>query len=236
MVKTTTNQGVKLQKAIAIATNLSRRQAEELIKQKQVKVNGRLASVGERVNLAKDKIEVKGKKIVFSPTRSTYLVIYKPRQVITSKKDDLGRKTIMDLVPKEYKHLFPVGRLDYESEGLMLLTNDGDLAYKLTHPKFQMVKVYQVKPDRRLTQAAFLHLKKGKKFGQHLVKPVSLKRLPDGWLEISLTSGKKHVVRKLLKHAGYETERLKRVQFGPFRLGDLQPGEFREVDARAVLA
>ena len=222
-------QDIKLQKAIAILTGLSRRQAEAEIVAGKVKVNDKPAKIGQRVTLNKDKIEFKN-EVITQTKELIYLIIYKPIGVITSRKDELGRKIIMDLVPQKYQHLFPVGRLDYESEGLVLLTNDGDLAYKLTHPKFEVEKVYEVKPDRKLTSAAFSHLKKGMFVGKYQVVPTSLRRLPDGWLEIVITSGQKHVVRKLFKHAGYEVEVLKRIKLGPFLLDNLRPGKYELVE------
>ncbi len=219
---------IKLQKAIAMLTGMSRRQAEKLIVAGKVKVDGKQAEVGQRVKLNKAKIEVEG-KLLNKPQELIYLVIYKSRGVITSRSDELGRKTIMNLVPKKYQGLFPVGRLDYESEGLVLLTNDGQLAYELTHPKFEVEKTYLVKPDRVISHAAFSHLKRGMFIGKHRVIPKTLKRLVDGWIKITITSGQKHVVRKLFKHAGYEVEVLKRIKMGKFELGDLKPGDFKQV-------
>jgi len=220
---------IKLQKAIAMMTGQSRRQAESLIADKKVKVNQKTAKIGQRVDLNKDSITLVD-KLISQPKELIYLTIYKPKEVITSRHDELGRKTIMKLVPQKYQHLFPVGRLDYESEGLVLLTNDGDLAYRLTHPKFAIEKTYEVKPDRRVSLSAFFHLKKGMLVAKRKIIPKSVERMSDGWLRITLTSGQKHVVRKLLKHAGYEVEILKRVSFGPFSLDSLKPGEWCEVD------
>ena len=219
---------IRLQKALALLTGLSRRQAEKLVVAGKVKVNGKKAQIGQKVDLTKDKLELEGKP-VSGLKELNYLIVYKPTGVITSRSDELGRKTIMELLPKKYQHLFPVGRLDYDSEGLVLLTNDGDLAYKLTHPKFEVEKVYQVKPDRKLSSAAFSHLKKGMCIGKHKVVPRTLKRLADGGIEITLTSGQKHVVRKLFKHAGYEVVVLKRVRLGLFELGNLKPGQYQLV-------
>ncbi len=221
--------GIKLQKAIASLTDLSRRQAEKLIAAKKVTVDGQIAQIGQRVDPKEAEISISDKPIAQSKTL-IYLLIYKPQGVITSRKDELGRKTIMQLLPAQYQHLFPVGRLDYESEGLVLMTNDGDLAYHLTHPKFAISKTYEVKTDRRVSLSAFLHLKKGMLINKRKVVPKSVERLADGWLRFVITSGQKHVIRKLLRHAGYEATVLKRVQFGPFQLGDLTPTQWIEVD------
>jgi 23S rRNA pseudouridine2605 synthase len=225
-----TSPTIKLQKYIAQMTGLSRRAAEKQIEKKQVKVNDQPAHIGQRVTPGKDQVELAGKNL--TPDKELcYLLLHKPPGVVTTRSDELDRPTVMSLLPKEYQHLFPVGRLDLESEGLLLITNDGQLAQVLTHPKFKIEKTYQVQPDRKVTSPAFSHLKRGMQIDRKKIKPIDIHRMPENWLSITITSGQKHVVRKMMEKSGYNTLRLVRTQFGPLELGELKKGEWRELDS-----
>jgi len=219
---------IKLQKVMAQIMGLSRRSAEKLIEENKVLVNHELARIGQRVTPGKDQIEVNGENLT-SIKRHDYLLLHKPAGLVTTKSDELGRPTIMSIVPEQYGHLFPVGRLDLNSEGLILMTNDGQLTQILTHPKFRIEKTYLVLPNRKMTSPAFAHLKRGMKIDGRIIRPVDIHRQPDGWINITITSGQKHVVRKMMKKSGYETDRLIRTQFGPLELGELEVGKYREL-------
>ncbi|MBU0978718.1 rRNA pseudouridine synthase [Patescibacteria group bacterium] len=224
---------IKLQKVMAQRMGLSRRSAEKLIEKQMVVVNGQPAHIGQRVNPTKDKIQVVGKDLT-KIKQQEHLLVHKPVGLVTTKSDELGRPTIMSLIPEQYQHLFPVGRLDLNSEGLILMTNDGELSQVLTHPKFKIEKTYQVLPNRKITSPAFAHLKRGMKIDGRIVKPVDIHRMPEGWITMTITSGQKHIVRKMLKKSGYETDRLIRTQFGPLELGDLESGKWRELTREEI--
>lgn len=218
----------KLQKIIAERTGLSRRAAEKLISAGKVELNNQPAKIGERANPETDRIRVEG-KLIASAGKKEYLIVYKPRGYITSRQSENGLPTIMSLLSEEQQKLFPVGRLDVESEGLVLMTNDGQVAYVLTHPKFKIEKTYQVFPDRKLTSEAFGHIKRGSKVNGKILIPKNLSRIEDEGIELTIHSGQKHVVRKIMARAGYEVERLVRIRMGELEIGEMKEGDVREL-------
>ncbi|MEO8580981.1 MAG: pseudouridine synthase [Patescibacteria group bacterium] len=222
---------IKLQSFLAHSGVSSRRGAEKLIEEALVTVNDQPAHIGQRISVQKDKIRYRGKLISVSSVLS-YYIIHKPVGFVSTTSDELERKTVLELLPEELRTgLYPVGRLDQDSEGLLLLTNDGDLTYILTHPKFEIEKTYQVLLQGIPSTRALDHLKRGVKLKDEYVKPVKITIMKhenkNTWLEIVISEGKKHQVKRMVNRIGYEVLRLIRVKMGPLELGELKKGEFR---------
>lgn len=231
---------IKLQKFLSQAGIASRRAAEELIKAGKISVNGQVAKIGHRVDPNKDTIEVEGKNISISEN-PRYFLIYKPIGVVSTTEDELGRKTVISLLPKETvknSRLYPVGRLDLESKGLMLLTSDGALTHKLTHPRFGMPKTYHVLVDREPSYRALEHLEKGVMLKEGLTAPAGVEMLDKSgknqWLKITIHEGRNRQVRRMMERVGYETLRLVRTNLGPFSLSDLQGKTYRELSVDQI--
>lgn len=209
----------------------SRRKSEELITQGVVYVNAKKAQIGQIIDSQLDKVEVKGKHIKPTVEHVIYL-INKPRQVVSTTTDPEGRRTITSFI-KSSKRLFPVGRLDYDSEGLMLLTNNGDLANKLTHPKYEIDKTYRVLVRGVMTNKAMAYLEsgvviEGKKTSKARVVLVE-KQLKNTWIDITIHEGRNRQIRKMCETVSYPVLRLIRTHLGSWDLGDLKPGQYKEV-------
>lgn len=225
----------RVQKLIARAGVCSRREAEGRIREGRVTINGRVAELGDQADPASDAIKVDGKRLKAEPP-AQYLLINKPVGVVTTTDDPEGRTTVIDLIrPKVGGRLFPVGRLDYASEGLVLLTNDGDLAMKVAHPRFGVLREYMAKvrgvPDAgaRRKLAAGLVID-GQKVVPHEVE--FLRVTPSGqnsWWKVVVGEGKTHEVREMFKRLGHPVQRLIRTAIGPLRDAELRPGGFREL-------
>ena len=228
---------MRLQKALSNSGLFSRREAADIIDEGKVKVNGKITyEKGLQVDIEKDVIEVDGKVITLTIPK-VYFIVNKPQGVICSLKDEVGRKKIIDLIPKMPFKIFPVGRLDYNSEGLVLLTNDGELANILMHPSYNIIKTYRVKIKGKLSQSEIKLIKKGIEIDNRKVIPISLKFLKianNSWLEISLHEGRKHIIRKLFKKINHPIMRLKRIQIGPITAPDLKPGQFRQLTPKEI--
>jgi len=198
-----------------------------------VKVNGKVISEPFfQVNPDKDSIEFKG-KVLKIPKEWTYMILNKPRGVITTVSDELGRKTVMDLISVEEKGLVPVGRLDEDSEGLLLITNDGDLVHSLTHPSFEIEKEYEV----ILPRAPGEELKKmeeGMQVGEDYLRASRVVFGGKNRITITLKEGKNREIRRMLGMLGYRVERLKRIRMGNLRLSDLKSGKWRELTFEEV--
>lgn len=206
----------------------SRREAKALIEKGLVKVNGRVISEPFlQVNPDKDLIEFKDQKIKL-PESWTYIILNKPRGVITTVSDELGRKTVMDFIPIKKKGLVPVGRLDEKSEGLLLITNDGDLVHGLTHPSFEIEKEYEVTlprtPGKDLKK-----MEKGIQIGHERLKASKVIFKKDNKLSITLKEGRNREIRRMLGMLGYRAEQLKRTRIGSLKLSGLKPGQYREL-------
>jgi len=219
----------RLQKLMAQAGMGSRRHCESVITAGRVKVNGNVARLGQRADLKLDTVTVDGNKLQI--TSLTYIKLYKPKGVLSSTTDELkaGRTTIIDLV--NFKgHLYPVGRLDKQSEGLILLTNDGPLTHRLTHPRFGHSKVYEVTIEGRVSQAALREWRKGLPLDGRATAPADIDILEinskQTRLNIILREGRKRQIRRVAALLGYEVTRLIRQQIGPIRLDNLGPGEW----------
>lgn len=225
----------RLQKIIAQAGVASRRKAEELITQGRVTVNGQVVkTLGAKADPDQDKVAVDGKILVASQEKLVYM-LNKPENVVTTTRDPGGRKTVFDFLPKGPR-VFPIGRLDRMTEGLLLLTNDGDLALKLSHPRFGHRKIYEVTlASSRPIDTLVASLKKGVNLDGHHFQPdaVDLAGIRDGRPIIRLTvhEGRTHLIRKLCGRLGFEVLRLRRVQIGSLALGDLKSGEIRSLSA-----
>jgi 23S rRNA pseudouridine2605 synthase len=234
----TDNEGVRLQKVLAEAGIGSRRHCEELIAEGRVKVDGETVGwFGTRVDPEKAIIHVDGKRVA---TRSDmrYYAVNKPRGVVSTMSDPQGRKSLADYVGDVPERLFHVGRLDTETEGLILLTNDGELSHRLTHPKYGVAKTYladvagPIPRDlgRRLRAGIRLHDGWAKADGFRVVQQLGKRAL----VEVTLHEGRKHIVRRLLAEAGHPVRQLARTEFGPIRLGQLRPGTIRALTQKEI--
>lgn len=233
-----TKTDIKLQAALAHAGIASRRQAEVLIERGLVKVNGRRAVIGQRVIPGKDRIEYKGRKITTAEPLA-YVLLNKPLDVVSTTKDELGRRTVLSLLPPSLRkvRLYPVGRLDHDSQGLMLLTNDGELAHRLTHPSFEVPKMYYVKLDRPPTDKAVEHLRRGVKLTDGFTQPAEVELLPErgtAWLSIVIHEGRNRQVRRMMERVGYQVVELTRVTFGILSLKQLGHQQYQQLTPNMV--
>lgn len=228
---------VRLQKMLADCGIASRRKAEEMIAAGVVKVNGQVAQIGDKVDVQKDKVTVHGRNVAKRP-RHIYVMLHKPRGFITTMSDEMERKCVAELVSEVPERIYPVGRLDRESEGLLLMTNDGEFANAMTHPSKHVPKTYRVtvRPgvtEDQLTQMAVGIVIDGQKTAPANVHVISQEpgRVV---LEVVLYEGRNREIRKMCEALGLEVARLKRVAVGPVRLGMLQPGQWRNLTGEEV--
>ena len=228
----------RLQRLLARAGYGSRRAVEELIVEGRVTVDGRVAVLGDRADPLEDEVRVDGVSVNLDPN-VRYYALHKPADVVTTMRDPQGRRDIRGFLPTDGPRVFPVGRLDRESEGLLLLTNDGDLANALTHPRFGVEKEYLAEVAGTPTARHVGRLKRGVDLddGPARVRDarVAGRSADRGALRVVMTEGRKREVRRLLAAVGLPVTRLVRVRVGPVRLGRLAPGEIRELRADEVL-
>lgn len=229
---------IKLQAFMAHSGVASRRASEKLIEEKKVVVNGEAAHIGQRIDPSKDKVEVEG-KLLSEPEEFRYFLVYKPVGYVSTTSDEMGRKNVLELLPKNIEErLYPVGRLDIESEGLLLLTNDGALAQKLTHPKFKVEKTYQVVVKGTPTFKAINHLRNGVKLKDGFTKKarveVLLKEEGQTTLEITISEGRNRQVRRMFERVGYDVIQLIRVAMGPLDLEMLDDKKIIELDETPI--
>jgi 23S rRNA pseudouridine2605 synthase len=231
--------GVRLQKVLAAAGFGSRRACEELISAGRVQVNGQTAKLGRRVDPQHDVISLDGSQV---PTAEglAYLAVNKPRGMLSTMSDDRGRECLGDLVADLSTQLHHVGRLDADSEGLLLLTNDGPLSHRLTHPSYGVVKTYLVDVEGNVARAVTRSLREGVELedGPVTVDSVDVVDSAPGrtLLEISLHEGRNHVVRRIFEQAGHPVLRLVRTSVGPIKLGELKPGRTRHLQIGEIQA
>lgn len=212
----------------------SRRENEKVIEAGQVKVNGKVAKLGDKADENRDKIEVNGRSLTITKHQPIYIALYKPKGIISSLDDELGagRRTVRDLVDVP-GHLYPVGRLDKQSMGLMLMTNDGDLAHKLTHPRYGHSKTYRVSIEGEVTQDALTQWRRGIWYDGKKTIPAEVDVLEKGkeftLLQIVMKEGRKRQIRRVAAQLGYTVMQLVRMEIGPIQLGDLRPGQWRHL-------
>lgn len=229
---------VRLQKFLSQAGVASRRAAEELIRVGRVRVNGAVVTeLGVKVEPERDAVEVDGKPV--RPAGATWIAVHKPRGVVSTRRDPEGRRTVYDVVPPRMRRLFHVGRLDRDSEGLMLLTNDGDAAHRLLHPRFEVEREYEVEVERRLDPQTRRRLLEGVPLEDGVARAIRVSRVaaPHGGpprVRVVLREGRKREVRRLFEAVGNPVLRLVRVRYGPVALGDLAPGAWRPLTAAEV--
>ena len=220
---------IRLNKYIADAGVTSRRGADSLIEAGRVKVNGkRITELGFKVD-EKSKVEVDGETINQTKSKS-YLALYKPRGVLSTMYDPDGRPSLAELMEFRKERLFHVGRLDKESEGLILLTNDGEITFRATHPSYGLEKTYLVNYEGELPRDAKAILTKGVELEDGIGRVIGYKELPNNWLELKIHEGRYHIIRRLMEAVGVEVIRLVRSQFGPILLGDLKEGRWRDLN------
>ena len=221
----------RLQKALARSGVASRRLSEELIGAGRVTVNGQLATLGDKVG-ASDRIELDGVPILRDPDLVHYL-LHKPREVVSTANDPHGRPTVVDLVPSESR-VFPVGRLATDSEGLIVLTNDGDLTHRLTHPSFGVAKEYLAHVEGLPTRLALRRLREGVELDDGPTAPAEVSMPQDGLLKLVIHEGRNRQVRRMCAAVGYPVIRLVRVRIGPITDKDLAAGAWRTLTMEEV--
>jgi 23S rRNA pseudouridine2605 synthase len=233
----------RLQKIIAHAGFASRREAEVMIREGRVTVNGRVVTeLGTKANADRDHIKVDG-KLITQAEPHRYILLYKPKEVMTTVQDPQGRRTVIDLIRGVRERIYPVGRLDFHSEGLILITNDGDLAFKVSHPRHGSVKTYHVKvrgiPEDRLIDK----LQRGITLDGKRTLPCEIARLRttgrrddegNSWFEVKLREGRTQQIRKMFQAVGHPVAKLKRVAIGPISDPKLTAGEWRELSKQEV--
>jgi 23S rRNA pseudouridine2605 synthase len=229
----------RLQKVLAAAGVGSRRASEELIAAGRVTVDGRVATLGDKVDPAAAEIHVDGQRVIVD-ANLVYLALNKPRGVVATMADERGREAIADFLSNIPERVFHVGRLDADSEGLLLITNDGGLAHKLMHPSYGVTKTYLVEVPGPMRRGVGRQLTAGIELEDGPVQ-VDNFRLVDSMpgrvlVELVLHEGRKHIVRRLMDEVGYPVSRLVRTAIGPIRLGDLKPGRHRRLNRGEVAA
>lgn len=249
----------RLQKILAAAGIASRRKSEELIAAGRVEINGQIVTeMGAKADPESDRIRVDG-KVLQGAERKVYLLMNKPKGYVTTVTDPEGRPTVMDLLPKIPERIFPVGRLDYLSEGLLLLTNDGGLMQRLTHASSHVPKTYLVKVSGNPTEANITKLRRGVVLppvrphsltGERLNRKADSESLPlktaparidkfrageNPWFEVTITEGRYHQLRRMFEQIGHKVEKIKRVRYGPLSL-DVEPGKVRQLTKSEVIA
>ena len=228
---------IRLQKYLSQCSVASRRKAEELIEQGRVKVNGRKATIGDKVDPVHDKVQVCGKTVVSQKTKM-YVMLHKPRGFVTTLSDEQGRRCVADLVADAGVRLFPVGRLDRNSEGLLFMTNAGEFANILTHPSRHVSKVYRVTVKGKADDEQIFKMSEGMKLEEYTTQPCDIsviERKEDRTvLRFVLYEGKNREIRKLCEAVGLEVLRLKRIEMAGIKLGMLPQGRWRELNEKEV--
>ncbi|MFI5394902.1 MAG: pseudouridine synthase [Candidatus Binatia bacterium] len=216
----------------------SRRKAEELIQAGRVRLNNQVVTqLGTKANPRTDRITIDGRPLHLSDER-LYILLHKPVGVVTTLSDPEGRPTVRQLLPGVHARVFPVGRLDFHSSGLLLLTNDGELAQRLTHPRYGVRKTYRVKVKGRPTPEAMAQLAAGVRLEEGTTAPAEVHAVRGSdaktWLEITLGEGRKREIRRMCERVGCPVEKLARIRLGPLSIGKLPPGQHRLLTEREV--
>ncbi|MEL7672708.1 MAG: pseudouridine synthase, partial [Chloroflexota bacterium] len=228
----------RLQKLISQAQIASRRAAEEMIRAGRVTVDGRVAQLGDKADPAVQDVRVDGRRLAAAPDY-VYILLYKPRGVVSSNKREAHEKRplVRSLIPHE-GHLFTVGRLDADSEGLILLTNDGALADRLMHPKYGHAKTYEVLVEGQPSRATLDKWRQGVPLGDEVSAPAKVRVLEvkpnETWIQVIMREGRKRQIRRIASQLGHPVKRLIRTQIEMLTIGRLQPGEWRKLSPREV--
>jgi 23S rRNA pseudouridine2605 synthase len=226
---------MRLNKIIADAGITSRRGADELIADGRVTIDGRpIRELGAKIDPERHEVAVDGETIKRSLTKS-YLVLHKPKGVLSTMYDPEGRPSLADFIDLRKERLFHVGRLDKDSEGLILLTNDGDLTFRATHPSFGLEKTYIIEFEGRLETGVDKVLLKGVELEDGMGRVLSFKQLSPNWIEVKIHEGRYHIIRRLMEAVGVEVLRLIRTNFGPISLGDTPEGRWRDLNEQELL-
>jgi 23S rRNA pseudouridine2605 synthase len=233
----------RLQKILSGIGVTSRRKAEELILKGRVTVNGAVSTIGMKADTERDYIKIDG-KLVTNPGKKgfqkVYLLFHKPDGVVTTLHDPEGRPTVKDFLRGVRTRVFPVGRLDFHSEGLLLLTNDGDFANNVLHPSRKIPKTYLVKVKGTLEETKIGELRRGVRLEEGMTMPARVKMVKNveqnSWIEITIHQGRTRQVRRMLEQLGHPALKLKRIAIGGLTIGDLRPGEFRTLTAEEINA
>ena len=226
----------RLNKIIADAGVTSRRGADELIMDGRVSVDGIvIRELGAKFDPEKTRVEVDGETITQSLTK-TYLALHKPRGVLSTMYDPDGRPSLADFIDLRTERLFHVGRLDKESEGLILLTNDGDLTFRATHPSFGLEKSYIIEFEGKLPQGIEKTLLNGVELEDGMARVLNYKQLSPTWLEVTIHEGRYHIIRRLMEAVGVEVLRLIRTRFGPISLGETPVGRWRDLNEGELIS
>ncbi|HHW32412.1 MAG TPA: rRNA pseudouridine synthase [Clostridiaceae bacterium] len=228
---------IRLQKYLAMAGVASRRHAEKMILNGEVEVNGAVVKeLGTKVNLW-DEVRVKGKIVSFK-TNYIYIMLNKPTGYITSVKDQFGRKTVLDLLKGVKERVYPVGRLDYDTSGLLLLTNDGDLTYKLTHPKHEIKKVYIAEVKGKIECHDIDSFQRGIVIDGILTSPASMDIIEikknSSVVKIAISEGRNRQIRKMCNEIGHPVIALKRIAMGPLQIGNIPEGSWRYLTSKEI--
>lgn len=232
----------RIQKALADEGVVSRRKAEDLIKHGKITVNGHRAQIGHPVDIGKDIIVVDGKRVYFNKKKEkTYIMVNKPRGYVTTTSDELGRKAVTDLVEAIDERLYPVGRLDKNTEGLLIMTNDGEFANLIMHPSHHVSKTYRVTIHPDITDEQAARLSAGVDIGENEVTQPCIVHIMEKQagrvvLQMTIQEGKNRQIRRMIEAIGLEVGRLKRISIGPLRIGMLKPGHYRELKKSEVIA
>lgn len=227
---------MRINKFLATSGICSRRAADELIKNGEVTINGKKADLGDDVE-SSDSVKVSG-RIVNTIKQFDYYIMNKPKGYVSTVKDDKGRKTVLDLLPINNKRLFPVGRLDYDTEGLLILTNDGDLTFKLTHPKNEIPKTYLVKTEKPVSDESLNKLRSGVVIDGEKTKKCNVRVIEQNKefsrLNITITEGRNRQIRKMFEAIGNNVDFLKRIKIGDLTVSGLNRGEVRKLNQSEI--
>lgn len=227
---------MRINKYLADSGVASRRASDKLIEEGRVKVNGKIATVGDEVDL--DAVVTVDGSVVSPAKKFEYYIMNKPKGCVTTVKDDKGRKTVMDLLPDKIGRVYPVGRLDYDTEGLLILTSDGDLANRLTHPRNEVPKTYLVRIEGKIGESALAKLRNGVILDGVKTKKANIKVIADNQnftkMHVTITEGKNRQVRRMFETVGVNVDFLKRIKVGDLTLRGLDRGEVRKLTKEEI--